>query len=240
MINIYEKLREALNNEINKHGLLGSKVVVRCKALSAYEAIGKSKYDDYPIIKGREVLLEADFNGAKGQAFTDEVENKDYLIDDILKISLKSNKERASFIASLNAVFNFLKLCDKTIHCKDNEPEECAKKLPEIIKKGSKVLLVGFQPRFLNILASNYDTRALDLDKDNIGKKVSGVIIEHPDKTSDEIKWCDLIFATGSTIVNGTISDFLNKDKPLILYGITVSAAAVILGLKRYCNVRNS
>ncbi len=236
MLNIYEKLKEALNKEIVKNRLLGHKIRIRCKALSAEEAIGRPTHDDYPIIKGKESILEATFNGAIGQAFTDELENKDYSIEDILKLPLDSNKKRATLIASLNSVFKFLNLCNKTVHCKDNEPEYCAKKLPETIDKGTKVLLVGFQPRFLDILASNYATRAIDMDKDNIGKKISEVFIEPVENTSDAIKWCDLIFATGSTIVNGTIYDFLNKDKPVIFYGTTISGAATILNLRTYCN----
>jgi uncharacterized protein (DUF4213/DUF364 family) len=51
----------------------------------------------------------------------------------------------------------------------------------------------------------------------------------------DAIKWSDLIFATGSTIVNGTIGNFINKNKPVIFYGVTISAAAKILNLKTYC-----
>jgi hypothetical protein len=107
--------------------------------------------------------------------------------------------------------------------------------LEDIIEKKKKVLIIGFQPRFIEKLASRNDVRIIDLDKDNIGKKAFGVLVEPPDNTSDAVKWCDLIFATGSTIVNGTITDFINQDKPAIFYGITISAAAKILNLKTYC-----
>ena len=38
------------------------------KSLSSKEAIGNTKRKDFPIIVGKEIMLEADFKGAKGQA----------------------------------------------------------------------------------------------------------------------------------------------------------------------------
>ncbi len=234
-MDLYENLKEALREKIEEHHLSGKNISVRCKALSAVEAIGNPEDSDYPIIKGKEVMVEAVFQGAKGQAFTDSFENADYLIDDLLGIDLNSNKGRASFIAGLNAVFRYLELCDKTVHCKDAEPKECAKHLPEFIGNYPKVLLVGQQPRFLEILARHYELRVVDMDPDNIGRKISGIKIESPEMTTDAIAWCDLIFATGSTVVNGTMAGFLAQDKPVIFYGVTVSAVAKILNLKKYC-----
>lgn len=235
-MDLYEKLREALRDEIQKHNLSGQNISIRCKALSASEAIGKPEHNDYPIIKGKEVMVEAVFEGAKGQAFADEFENADYLVDDLLKIRLNSNKRRASFISGLNAVFRYLNICDKTIHCKDAEPKECADHLNKAIGSLNNVLLVGYQPRFFEMLASHYNLRVVDLDQDNIGSNISGVVIESPEMTPNAINWCDLIFATGSTVVNGTITNFLNQDKPAIFYGVTISAAAKILNLNTYCH----
>ncbi|MCP4553512.1 MAG: hypothetical protein GY834_16055 [Bacteroidetes bacterium] len=235
-MNLYEELKEALGKEIQKHNLSGQNISVRCKALSAEEAIGTPEHDDYPIIKGKEVMVEAVFKGAKGQAFADEFENADYSVDDLLKIDLNSNKNRASFISGLNAVYRYLNLCDKTIHCKDAEPKECADNVSEFIRPRKNVFLVGHQPRFLEMLVKQYNVRAVDMDQDNIGSNVFGTTIEPPEMTSDAIKWCDLIFATGSTIVNGTITNFLNQDKPALFYGVTISAAAKILNLQTYCH----
>jgi uncharacterized protein (DUF4213/DUF364 family) len=235
-MNLYEELKDALSRETKKHNLSGQNISVRCKALSAKEAIGKPEHDDYPIIKGREVMVEAVFEGAKGQAFSDKFENADYLVDDLLTIKLDSNKKRASFISGLNAVFRYLNLCDKTIHCKDAEPKLCANSLLNVIGTRNNVFLVGYQPRFLEILSSQYNVRVADMDQDNIGMKIASVTIEPPDTTPDIIEWSDLIFATGSTIVNGTITNFLNKNKPVLFYGVTISATAVILNLKKYCH----
>jgi len=235
-MNIYEELKKALGEEIEKHDLSGQHISIRCKALSAREAIGRPEHDDYPIIKGREVMVEAIFKGAKGQAFADEFENADFFIDDLLKMKMNSNKRRASFISGLNAVFRYLNLCDKTIHCKDTEPTVCANHLFNNIGSRNNVFLVGYQPRFLEMLSSEYNVRVVDMDQDNIGKKIAGVVIEPPERTQELIKWSDLIFATGSTLVNGTITSFLNQNKPVLFYGVTISAAATILNFNKYCH----
>ena len=235
-VELYNELRDTLRKEIERNNLSGRNVSVKCRTLSAIEAIGKPEDEDYPIVKGKEKLVEAVFEGVRGQAFTDEFENAHYCVEDLLEIELDSNKKRASFISSLNAVFRYLELCDKTIHCKDSEPKECAKNLLNTIAPSSKVFFVGFHPRFLEILAPNYNVRVVDLDQENIGREILDVVIEPPEMTAEAMTWCDLILATGSTVVNGTITDFLNQNKPVLFYGVTISAPAKILSLNTYCH----
>lgn len=234
-ISIYDILKKALEKQINSHNLADKPIDITCKALSAKQAIGTPDHDDYPIIKGKEVMVEADFLNAKGQSFTDDFENRAYRVKDLLSMDLFTNRKRASFIAGLNAVYRYLDMADKTIHCRDKEPVLCAEKLPDIIQKDSKVLLVGHQPRFLEKLASYCQVRAVDLDKDNIGKDFFSVTIEPEEQTEDGVNWCDMIFATGSTIVNNSISNFIDADKPVVFYGVTISAPAKILNLITFC-----
>ena len=232
---IYAELREAFRREVVAHDLLSESVSIRCAALSAVEAIGNPDEQDYPILKGKEVMVEARFKDARGQAFADEFESREYTIEELLSLPLDTNRQRASFVAGLNAVLNYVGFCDKTVHCKDKEPSECAKELSAVIPAGSKVLLVGHQPRFLEMLAEKYETRVVDLDEDNIGKTVRGVVIERAENTDDAIHWCDVIVATGSTLVNGTLPNFIDRDKPVVFFGVTISAAARILGLQQHC-----
>ncbi len=235
MDDIYDILKKDLKEKILLNNLAEQSVDIKCKALSATQAIGNPEHDDYPIIKGKEVMVEANCLGARGQSFTDSFENISYQVKDLLSMDLFNNKKRASFIAGLNAVYRYLGLTDKTVHCKDKEPVLCAQKLPEIIPEKSRVLLIGHQPRFLETLASYCKVRAVDLDKDNIGKNFFNVTIEPKENTEDGIKWCDMIFATGSTIVNNTITDFIYSDKPAVFYGVTICAPATILNLTTFC-----
>jgi hypothetical protein len=236
VVSIYDTLREELAAAISRNGLSGKSVGVRCRALSAVEAIGAPMHDDYPILKGKEVMVEASFEGARGQAFSDSFENADYPVEALPEMALNSNRDRASFVAGLNAVYRHLGACDRTTHCKDEEPRECAKHLWGAIGERDRVLLVGYQPRFLEALAARSTVRVVDLDDDNIGSSVAGVAIEPPENTRDAMSWCDLVVATGSTLVNGTIVDLMSAEKPVLFYGITISAAAEILKLDRFCH----
>ena len=233
--NLFDILIADFEKKVAAHHLINESINITCKALSAKQAIGTPDHDDYPIIRGKEVMIEADFAGAKGQAFTDEFESKSYTIKELLSMSFDSNRKRASFVAGLNAVYRYLGLTDKTVHCRDNEPLDCAKTLPNIFPKNSKILLIGHQPRFLETLAALYQLRAIDLNEENIGKSFSNISIEDESKTQEAIDWCDTIFATGSTLVNNTISTFLNSGKPAVFYGVSISAPAKILGLNIFC-----
>jgi hypothetical protein len=232
----YDVLKAALADAIESNGLAGKSIGVHCSALSPSAAIGEPEHTDYPILKGKEVMVEAVFEGSRGQAFSDSFENAEYLVDDLPAMELDSNQRRASFVAGLNAVYRYLGLCEGTVHCRDAEPTDCAGHLLETLGSPGKVLLVGFQPRFLHTLAATTSLRVVDMDPDNIGSDVAGVRIEPPEATLDAIAWCDLVFATGSTLVNGTISGLLGQGKPVLLYGVTVAAAAKILDLDRYCS----
>ncbi len=234
--NIFKTLAEALKTQAERHGFMDEPVPIFCRPLTAEEAIGRPGDQDYPILKGKEAIVEARFREARGHAFSDTYGNGEYTIRELLESVPDTNRKRADFVAALNAVYRHLGLCDMTVHCRDDEPRECARHLADIIDGGVPVLLVGFQPRMLEALAQRNPVRVVDLDADNLGKERSGVLIQGPEKMEEGIAWCSLILATGSTLVNGTLPFFLEAKKPVVFYGVTISAAAVILGLDRFCH----
>ena len=207
------------------------------QALTPEEAIGNPEDKDYPLITGRERMMQAEFRNTCGQAYTDMYGNYSGKLIDIANMELKNNFRRAIFISSLNATMRYLGLIDKTMHCKDNEPRECSTKLVEYVMKKyghPKIAMVGLQPRMVESLAKSFDIKVTDMDYANINSEKFGVIIQSPEKTKEHLDWCDLIVVTGSTIVNDTINDFL-INKPVIFYGVTISGAAKVLGLENFC-----
>lgn len=236
MTDIYEDLRQHFSAQVKQHQLADQPVSIRLHALPSSVAIGAPAHNDYPITKGREVMVEACFRGAKGHAFADRFEDCATNVEELLALPLTTNGKRASFIAGLNAVYRHLNLCDQTVHCRDAGPVTCARQLGPQLRNYKKVLLVGYQPRFLERLVELTRLRVVDMDPENIGRTVAGVTIESPEQTDIAVQWCDLVFATGSTIVNGSINRFLSLEKPVIFYGVTIAAAAVILNLRRYCD----
>jgi len=236
-MNVYELLKKEMNELIKKNRLESDEVIITARPLSPEEAIGNPEDKDYPLIVGRERMMQAEFRGTYGQAYTDMYGNYKSKLIDIVNMELKNNFRRAIFISTLNAVMRHLNLIDKSMHCKDNEPRDCSTKLVEYVKEKygqPKIAIVGLQPRMVENLGKNFEIRVTDMDIASINTTKFGVGIQGPEMTASHLEWCDMALVTGSTIVNNTIGNFM-IDKPVIFYGITISGAAKILGLESYC-----
>jgi len=211
--------------------------VVSARTLTPKEAIGTPDRDDYPLLKGKEVMVEAVFRDAKGPAFTDMPGRLEGTLRDIIELPLSNNFQSAVFIASLTAVMRALGLVEGSVHCRDKEPASCARQLVETVKEkfgAPRIAFVGFQPAMIEQLSGSFPIRVLDLDDDNIGKEKFNLVVEGPEATEEVLAWGDIILATGSTCVNGTITKFIG-DKPVIFYGVSVAGVAKACGFERYC-----
>ena len=238
MITVYDTLREQALDICGRAGLLGEQITVRARTLSAEEAIGNPEDKDFPIQKGNECLMQAEFQGACGQAFTDRFGDFEGTLEEIFCMPLENNFRRAVFTASLNAVMRSLGRIDGTRHCRDEEPRECARNLVSFIRERydvARITHAGFQPRMIEALAAEFSIRVLDLDPDNIGTEKSGITVEGPEWTEHAVDWADLLMVTGTVLVNGSIDRFLT-EKPVIFYGTTIAGAAKLMGWQRFCS----
>lgn len=136
---------------------------------------------DFPIITGKDVMIQAEFHGYRGQAFTDAPASFSGTIEEVLKLDIVNNThDRGIFIASLNAVMGFLKLCTCTVHCRTLGPEDCACDMADYLNinypGASRIGLIGYQPALLEMLSgSGRDVKILDLNPANIGQKRYGI-----------------------------------------------------------------
>lgn len=234
---MYEIIKKEFIKLISEKGLQGERVIIRANPLSTEQAIGNPEDKDYPLVVGVERLMQAEFRGSLGQAYTDMYGDFSGTLSEIVEMDLKNNFRRAIFISSLNAVMKHLGLITNTVHCKDTQPRECGQELVRYIEKNygqPKVAMAGFQPRMVEALAKHFELRVTDMDKDNIGKEKFGVKIYDPVHTKENLDWCDIALVTGTTVVNGTIDQF-KTDKPVIFYGITIAGTAKLLGLNNFC-----
>lgn len=234
---MYETIKKEFIKLITEQRLQGEKVVIRATPLSPGQAIGNPEDKDYPLVVGVERLMQAEFRGSLGQAYTDMYGDFSGTLSEIMEMDLKNNFRRAIFISSLNAVMRHLGLIARTVHCKDNQPRECSYELVSYIEKNHgqpKVAMVGFQPRMVQALAKHFELRVTDMDRDNIGKEKFGAKIYDPGHAKENLNWCDIALVTGSTIVNNTIAQF-RTAKPVIFYGISIVGAAKLLGLNHFC-----
>ena len=237
-MDFYNDIKERFFNLIKEKDLMSSKVeVVSARTLTPQEVIGKPERDDFPLLKGKEVMIQADFKGSLGQAFTDMPGNYNGTLKEIFDMPLDNNFQRAVFIATLNAVLRYLNYISKTVHCKDKEPAECAAHLVDYIKErfgNPRIAFIGMQPAMVEALVVQFIIRVVDLDPDNVGQRRCGVLIEDVAYTKEILSWADLILATGTTVVNDTLTPLL-IEKPIIFYGITIAGVAYLKGYEQYC-----
>jgi hypothetical protein len=222
---------------MNSKGWSQEEVRVKVRTLTPQEAIGDPEHRDYPLVKGKERMMSADFRGAQGQAFTDQFGNFQASLEDVATMELTNNFRRAVLLATLNAVMRAQGLVKGTVHCKDEAPPRCAAQLADMVAQrfgAPRVTLVGLQPRMAQALGARFPLRITDLDQDNIGRERFGIIVEGGEKTADALDWCDLALVTGTTFSNASITS-IGNNKPMIFYGVTVAGPAAILGLERFC-----
>ena len=236
-MSLLEQVRTRAVEEWSRAELLQEPVRIAARVLTAEEAIG-APGEGFKLQTGRERMMEAEFRGARGQAFTDQFGDFDGTIADIAEMPLTNNYRRAVFVAALNATMRSLGLCDRTVHCRDQGPSECAEHLREhlLTRLGPKacITLVGLQPKFVAALAKDFQLRVLDLDPDNIGKLVAGVRIEGPEQERDAVSWAQQLVITGSTLTNGTLGNFLGGP-PATIFGVTAAGADALMGWDRFC-----
>lgn len=226
--------------------LLNVDVSVLVKPLTPEEAIGDPGRRDFPIIIGKERVVEARLLGSKGHAFTDSPREFLGTIEDVLNLELTTNQNRAIYIATLNAVFGGLKMVEKTVHCKDEEPEECASEIADLLLKKygrMDVGLIGLNPAIAEGLVEAFGpdrVRITDLSRDNIGECRFGVEIwDGNERTEDLIDASDLVIFTGTTLVNNTFDQIWNRiqshGKEYLIYGVTAAGVSKLLGIERIC-----
>ncbi len=126
-------------------------------------------------------MLQAEFKGAIGQAFTSSPTVFKGTLGEIVNLDLNNDDHaKGLFIASLNAIMSYLKLADKTIHCRNEEPELCGQEFKTHLKEeytDANIALVGYQPAIIDNLSEDFNVRVLDLSPENIGKDKYGITI---------------------------------------------------------------
>ena len=66
MINVYQEIRLKAYELCKSQNFLGQPVRIRARTLSTEEAIGNPEADDFPLQKGKEKLMQAEFFDSLG------------------------------------------------------------------------------------------------------------------------------------------------------------------------------
>jgi hypothetical protein len=101
---VLERTRVRFKEIVEDKDLWDTSVTVLAKPLTPEEAIGRPGRRDFPIIIGKERILEATFLNAKGHAFTDSAREFTGALAEVIDLPFSSNQNRAIYLATLNAV----------------------------------------------------------------------------------------------------------------------------------------
>jgi len=244
---ILERARQAFSGIVAEHHLRRDPVRVTVEPLSAAQAIGHPQRQDFALLEGKEVMIEAEFRGSFGHAFTDRPQRFEGTIEDVLQLDLNTSANRAIFISTLSAVTSHLGIAKGTRHCRDDDPEKCGSQIAsELLEEFGrvKVGLLGFQPAMLAHLTEHFgaeNVQCTDLNPKNVGSSRYGVWIQdgHTD-TAGIIDWSQILLVTSSAIANGTFDEIYelavgSQGKPLVAFGVTGAGVSALLGLRRIC-----
>ena len=245
-LSILEQTRVRFKEMAQDKGLLHIDVSVLAKPLTPEEAIGKPGRRDFPIIIGKERILEATFLGAKGHAFTDSAREFEGTLAEVLDLEFTSNQNRAIYVATLNAVLGHLGRVTATVHCKDDDPEQCGAEIARHIleRRGKAVVgLIGLNPAIAENLVQVFGADRVhisDLYRDNIGEERFGVQVwDGAERTVDLVENSDVVLMTGTTLQNGTFDDIWSaiqaQGKTGFVYGVTAAGVCALTGIERIC-----
>jgi uncharacterized protein (DUF4213/DUF364 family) len=243
---ILERTRSRFREIVEQNHLLGASVTVLAKPLTPEEAIGTPGRRDFPIVIGRERVVESSVLGSRGHAFTDSPREFAGTLEDVLDLELTSHQSRAVYVATLNAVLNHLGIATGTVHCRDDDPEQCAAAIAQLVldRHGRvEVGLIGFNPAIAERLIDTFGAehvRISDLNGDNIGGRRFGVEIwDAVDRTEDLIDSSDVVVFTGTSLVNDTFDHIWHhvqaRGKHYLVYGVTAAGVSELVGIERIC-----
>ncbi len=245
---ILEKARDRFVDIVAENSLSGEKITIAVRGLEVQEAIGDPERDDYPLLRGEEVMIEATYGSSCGQAFTDRPDNYRGTIDKLVDSKLTNTHDRALLVAAMNAVLSELGMIEKTRHCRDDQPEKCGEKIVAWLQENwpevERVGIVGYQPAIVAACIEYFGPKAVqvsDLNPQTIFREISsGVVIKDGLKVNQQlIASSDFVLATGSTLVNGSIDELIEYFQEFnsnhAFFGNTVAAAAWLVDLPRLC-----
>jgi uncharacterized protein (DUF4213/DUF364 family) len=242
-----ERTRPLLRQLAQKAGLLEASVSVLAKPLTPEEAIGTPGRRDFPIQVGKERVIEAVVDGSRGHAFTDSPREFVGSLAQVLALPFDDNAHRALYVATMNAALRRLAVAHQTVHCKDDDPEVCAREIADQLaaadRAAPRVGLVGLNPAIAERLVHVFGAeriRITDLNPDNIGQRKFGVEVwDGARRLDDLVAHADVVLVTGTTLVNGSFDSIWDtierRGKRGILFGVTGAGTAALLGLERLC-----
>ncbi len=240
-----ERSKKELMRLLAGTGLQEKDVSVSVGVLRPEEAIGRPQRRDFPILEGKERMVEAAFLSSKGHAFTDAPTSFGGTLREVLELPLVDNARRAVYLAVVNAVCRHLGVVRPTLHCRDEDPEACGRHIADRVFYPwglVRVGLVGFNPAIAAHLVRVFGKKFViitDRNPRNVGVEKAGVVVWDSSRNEEMIGRCRVILVTGTTLTNGTFDDLMGTlrqyHRDYWIYGVTATGVAHLLGLNHLC-----
>jgi hypothetical protein len=90
----YEQLRDKFLRLAEENSLLDNEIIIKTHILKPTEAIGNPDRRDFPLLKGKEVMVQASFIEMKGQAYTDSPSEFSGSLREIVNLSLDDSRQK--------------------------------------------------------------------------------------------------------------------------------------------------
>jgi len=163
-------------------------------------------------VEGKERVVESDFQkGVQAHAFTDPPKEFIGKLEDVIAMPLADRRERAIFIATMNAVLKHCKIIETTLHRKDEAPEACAVEIASHIRNtlgSKKVGLIGLNTLYPGGAEQDLRCRKCAYDGPQPEKyrvcKYSVTVWDDNTMTEKLVQESDIVLMTGTILVNGS------------------------------------
>lgn len=200
------------------------------------------KYD--PLTDGGEVLIQAEMDGACGQALTFHPRAFSGTVDAVANLPEVNPYYYPVVVAVLNAAARKVGELDHTMQCTNGASKRCAQEVIQYIIDNHGICrlgMIGYQPALVeqavNLLGLE-NVAVTDLNPDTIGSCQYGVEVWDGDKYNQDIlDFGNVILLNGSALINGGKEAIIKGigSKPFYTYGTTAAALAKYNGLPRLC-----
>jgi molybdate transport system ATP-binding protein len=240
--------RDKMKEKLGERNDIRENEKILAEPLGVEDAIGDpSPYKDFPLLVGEEKLMEVRFRKGRGQAFTSCPARWQGTLQEVLHLPLEEERNRGLLIATLNAMAADFGLAEKTVHCKDESPDLCARTMAEHLAEtfgmDQVVGIVGYHPAIIKRVSETFGperVRVTDLNPKNVGYQRFGVEIWHGERDLVRLAQDSTIaLVTGSALSNGsfdTVWDTLKEHHvKAFCFGTTIAGIAALLEYPRLC-----
>lgn len=234
---VFPRLRRQLSLLLD---LLGARrEVLRVEARPFEEAEAEAHEGDGRLlpVSGRPRLVEASFRGTEGQILADRWFAWEGEAGELCEWELDEAKERASFLAVLNAVAAGAGIARGQRLCRGDRSRYCALEAKFQVMKRHRgpAVMLGWHRHLAGLLADFPASRVVAWDEAIVGQRIGDLEVWGPERRDEALDGATLLWLGDSVLVDGSIDSLLEHPAEKIFWGVGTAAAAAMLGWRRFC-----